>query len=115
MAVFLSETNETFTNFDDKSAKVWQERNLRYMIESDPERMNSIVLPLTDHLYNNGSLFAHIFVYRDGTSPNPKSPQYSETFVYKSHRKKIFILNFNRIESLCAEEARGSQEKFVRR
>lgn len=35
-------------------------------------------VPISDNIRNNGSLYIHAFITRDGESPNPKAPNYSK-------------------------------------
>jgi len=74
LRVFLS-SKPRFTEFNDTDALVWFESRIPYSGSGD-ERTKSIEVPLTPHLYANGSLFAHVFFTKHGASPDPHHSTY---------------------------------------
>jgi len=68
--VYLS-TQPRFTEFNDSQALVWHQTGIPYSTAAE-ERTSTIDIPLTPHLYANGTLFAHMFFTKEGSSPDPK-------------------------------------------
>ncbi|KAJ3217095.1 hypothetical protein HK099_005600 [Clydaea vesicula] len=68
-------------DFKNLNNLIWNEKNLTFG-EYD-EREKFLQIPVTEHLINNGSLFAHIFLCHENCSINFGSSQYDPTkFIY---------------------------------
>jgi hypothetical protein len=66
MFIYVSES-ETFATIDDKNAALkWHQTALRYDWDSLNERSANISIPVTPHLLNNGSMWAHLFFCMKG-------------------------------------------------
>lgn len=75
LAVYTSET-PYFDSFNDESAVIWKESGIRYG-DFDDQRVKDITLEINENIQNNGSLFAHIFLHHQGSSPNPQDISYN--------------------------------------
>ena len=62
-----------FSDFDSTDALVWHETGITYDAGL-AERTKRIEVPLTDHLISNGTLYAHIYVSKEGATLDPKAP-----------------------------------------
>ncbi len=70
-----------FSNFGDRNSLLFTEKNLA-LGKSKVKIDRTVRLPLSPKVQNNGSLFAHIYVTRDGHSPNPRDPEYNSQYAY---------------------------------
>ena len=74
LRVFLGPTRH-FNSFNDTSALVWHAMDFNYI--DDFAALSTVVdVPLSEQLLSNGSMFAHIFVTKQGASPDPKHGSY---------------------------------------
>lgn len=74
--------NEEFTSFDDKKALLWHQDDIKFGSwydgpDSDGLRKMSGKIKASASVMNNGSLYYHIYVVKQGYSPNPLSKYYS--------------------------------------
>lgn len=79
--VYISE-NEHFNEFDDKSL-FWEQDHLVYGDWSSGTNGDGTYsfekeYPITEHIRNNGSLYLHVYVTRDGLSPDPRADNYAK-------------------------------------
>ena len=72
---------EPFNEFDNPDAIFWRETNLIYGDwtsgpEGDGSRAKSISFPTPEILQRNGSIYLHVFLFKQGQSHLPSSPKY---------------------------------------
>lgn len=72
---------DRFNAFNDEAALFWKETDLVYGDwtsgpNGDGSRLKSSTFPVPQVLLNNGSLYLHVFVVKEGQSPNPKDRHY---------------------------------------
>lgn len=107
MYVYISEQPE-FGGFQDPSSLVWKKEGLVYgSWEGGPENdgiyTKSLQVTASDALQNNGSIYLHTFVVKEGKSPDPSEGKgkFSKKWtVYKWHRinkykKKTYLTTAN--------------------
>ncbi|TMW61070.1 hypothetical protein Poli38472_014531 [Pythium oligandrum] len=62
----------------------WHQRDLVYSTEGNTQRedgqwVHELNVTVDEHLLNNGSVYAHVFLTKDGFSPNPQDAEYDRT------------------------------------
>ncbi|KAI9193337.1 cleft lip and palate transmembrane protein 1-domain-containing protein [Polychytrium aggregatum] len=73
--VYISE-DEYFADFTDESKLVWTETNIKFYKDYTDQRIKNIVVPFSENVQNNGSLYAHIYLTLDDASPNPRAKSF---------------------------------------
>ncbi|VDK69041.1 unnamed protein product [Onchocerca ochengi] len=76
--VYLSDSQEKFDEFDEKSALFWKETGITYSDwtsgpDGDGSRTKSATFPTPKSLANNGSLYIHVFIVKKDQSPDRRS------------------------------------------
>ena len=74
LRVFVS-SSPRFTAFNDTEALIWHESSFSYTPDYATVERN-VEVPLTDALLANATLYAHLFVSKSGTSPDPRHSEY---------------------------------------
>lgn len=109
--VWLSEDPDN-VNFQQKSNLLWLQEDLTYGDwKSGPNRdgiyYHHVNVKATPQLMNNGSIYLHTFVTKQGQSPDPNSPNYARNgvFGYQTKRlNKFKKIRVNRNYNLLASE-----------
>ncbi|CAB3368484.1 Hypothetical predicted protein [Cloeon dipterum] len=116
MYVFLSE-NEQFNDFNDPKSLVWHKENLVYGDwyggpDLDGSYSTSLTFPTSQKLRNNGSIFLHVYVTKNGYSPDPKSASYSGKNVAYAHKmlNKFKKQHYIKTHNLLTGETAASAE-----
>jgi hypothetical protein len=123
LRVFLSPTRH-FSAFNDSGALVWHDTDFTYA-DDFTARSTTVQVPLTEQLLSNGSLFAHVFVSKQGASPDPKHGSYerwsstgttAELVVYDKPLEPIGLYNLLTGEPAPweTELRRGAEEAKAR-
>lgn len=69
----------------DASLLSWSERALRYGNWTDRRHLDATI-PVTPGMLLNGTLYGHLFLFREGASPDPKHADYRSAHVaYSRH------------------------------
>lgn len=89
--IYLSE-KEHFTDFSEDSL-FWMKDNLIYGDWKSGDNEDGTytfenVYPITETLRKNGSLFLHVYLTKQGESPNPKDENYDKKHQF-SYTKKL--------------------------
>lgn len=90
LSIYISESSN-FTKFDDASALIWQVKGIVYnqtetsfysmfFPQDSLIRTKTITIPITQHLLQNGSLFAHIYFTPPQFSHNPNAKNFDRSF-----------------------------------
>uniref|UniRef100_A0A0N5AJI3 Cleft lip and palate transmembrane protein 1-like protein n=1 Tax=Syphacia muris TaxID=451379 RepID=A0A0N5AJI3_9BILA len=115
---YLSDSMDKFTSFDDEKALFWKETNLIYGDwESGPNgdgsRSKSATFPTPQVLLNNGSLYLHVFVVKDGQSPNPRDRNYVKREVIYTVRQlnKFKKRHYKKTQNLLTGKTKQSAEE----
>ncbi|KAJ3090478.1 hypothetical protein HK102_003622 [Quaeritorhiza haematococci] len=76
--VYLSE-DPVLSDFkrNGDASLVWTEKGMNFG-DFEVERKKDIVVPVSENVQNNGSLWAHVYLTEKGYSPDPYSPHFSE-------------------------------------
>lgn len=84
LQIFLSE-DEFYDPWDpNRSTKPWKVMDERMLFGNDSEfRKVETVVPLSDAVQTNGSLWAHVYYFRHPASPNPRSPSFDKKAVVR--------------------------------
>jgi len=122
MYVYISEQPE-FGGFKDVNSLIWKQEGLEYgNWEAGPNGdgtfTKSLQVTASEALQNNGSIYLHTFVVREGKSPDPSEGKgkFSKKWtVYKWHRlnkykKKIYQTKANLLTGQT-EQSEEDQEK----
>ncbi len=78
LRVFLSPSRAAFTAFNDTDALLWHDSSLTYT-EDASTLEKTVHVPLTKRLLSNGTMFAHMFITKAGSSPDPKRASYDRS------------------------------------
>jgi hypothetical protein len=91
--VFQSENEEmTSSEFSNKDALLWHERNLYFDWRPENERTKDVVVHTSPAMINNATLWAHIYMVKGDHSPDPSSPHYKRSAViYKRQRLNTYL------------------------
>lgn len=98
MYVYVSEQEE-FGEFDVPESLVWKKEGLSYGNWEQGPNMDSIFelstqIPLSERVQNNGSVYIHTFIVREGKSPDPSAGKgvFSRKWTtYKTQRLNKFM------------------------
>lgn len=94
LRVYLTESEE-FSEYNDASKLVWEEVSMGYGREEalQSTRTKNITLrPSVRVLRNETNLWAHIFLSKMGTSPDPSAPQHAPLCVASVHHPLVRIV-----------------------
>jgi hypothetical protein len=115
LRVYVTE-QETFRDFGDREALVWQEHHLTYSRQDDSARaLNLTLSPSARVQRNESALWAHIYVSRAGTSPDPAAPEHDPLGTASAHHPLVKILKRKRpkatrnLLSLSGEQTAGQE------
>jgi len=120
--VYLSEQQE-FGEFDVPGSLVWKKEGLRYGNWEQGSNADSIFefstqLPLSERVQNNGSIYMHTFVVREGKSPDPSAGKglFSKKWTsYKTQRLNKFMKRkYKKTSNLLTGETEQSEEDQVK-
>ena len=67
-----------------KDSLVWHQRDLKYNWDASNERTLNMSIPVTPHMLNNGSVYAHIFLTHKNVPHDPDAPRYKPQAVVHS-------------------------------
>ncbi|XP_034949729.1 cleft lip and palate transmembrane protein 1 homolog [Chelonus insularis] len=116
--VFLSEA-ERFNHFDDPKALIWQENGLIYGDwitgpNNDGTRYFAHKFEPSNQLKNNGSIYLHIYVTKNGKSINPKDKDYSSDYVSYASKmlNKFKKVRYEKRVNLLTGETTASEEEI---
>lgn len=116
--VYFSESMDRFTSFDDESALFWKETGLIYGDwtsgpSGDGSRSKSVTFSTPQVLLNNGSYFIHVFIVKEGQSPNPKDRHYVKREVIYSVRQlnKFKKKYYKKTQNLLTGKTEQSEEE----
>ena len=117
--VFVSE-NEYHPNFSDINQLIWSQKNIMYgdwyggpNLDSTYEFKTNI--EISERVQNNGSIYLHIFLVRNGYLPYPKKGYlFSERFtVHKSKRLNVYKRKkFKKTHNLLTRESNLDKQKI---
>ncbi|VDN57738.1 unnamed protein product [Dracunculus medinensis] len=116
--VYLSDSIERFNSFDDPSALFWKETGIIYGDwtsgkSGDGSRTKSVTIPTPAPLINNQSLFIHVFVVKEGHSPNPEDRNYfGREVIYNSKRLNRYKKRYyKKTQNLLTGKTEQSEEE----
>ncbi len=76
---------------DKKAALIWSQQALRYDWSDSNERQANVSVPVTPHMLNNGSVWAHCFFTMAGYSHDPDAKRYTPAAViYKLEPLNVY-------------------------
>jgi hypothetical protein len=76
---------------DKKAALVWSQQSLRYDWSDSNERQANVSIPVTPHMLNNGSVWAHCFFTMAGFPHDPDAKRYTPAAViYKLEPLNVY-------------------------
>ncbi|XP_073826022.1 putative lipid scramblase CLPTM1 [Musca autumnalis] len=118
--VWLSEDPDR-VNFQQKSNLLWLQEDLVYGDwRSGPNRdglyYHHATVKATPSLMNNGSIYLHTYVTKQGESPDPNSPNYARNgvFGYQSRRlNKFKKIRVNRNYNLLSSEKEKLEQELA--
>ncbi|KAI9144179.1 cleft lip and palate transmembrane protein 1-domain-containing protein [Paraphysoderma sedebokerense] len=81
----------SFTKFNDPSTLIWTEKSMIYGdLETFREKRLDLAVP--ESAKRNGSIWAHIYVTKNGRSPNPVDSSYSfQATIYKKYQLNKYL------------------------
>ena len=89
LQVYLAEEEE-FNDFDSLDSLIWEKRNIIYGDWKTEEKF--LTINPSENVKNNGTLFLHIYLFKEDCTPNPKEKLCEETsMIYR--RKCLITLN----------------------
>lgn len=121
LSVYLSES-ENFKRFDDPRSLIWFEEGLIYGDwYSGPNRDGSRVLEHTfvpsERLKQNGSIYLHIYITKNGKSPNPKAGKGVYAGDYMSYSRKMLNkfkkIRYQKRHNLLTGKSTASKEELA--
>jgi len=121
--VYLSEQENDFAEFDDSAALVWKHEGLKFGVWSQGEHQDSTYtfdtqVPISERVQNNGSLYIHTFVVREGKSPDPAAGKgmFSKKWTaYKTQRLNKFMKRkYKKTANLLTGATEQSEEDQVK-
>ncbi|CAK4626531.1 hypothetical protein LEN26_007178 [Aphanomyces euteiches] len=74
LLVYVNEDKEF--DFEHATAPVWSEKNLKYDFVDESEKKLSLNISVTDHVANNGTLYAHVFMTESSHSHDPRDSNF---------------------------------------
>ena len=89
--IYVTEFDDFGSIPDKQRALVWQQHSLRYDWSPENERTANLTLPVTPHMLNNGSMYAHIFFSMAGAPHDPDAAQYKPTAVIYKLQQLIYL------------------------
>jgi len=119
MYVYLSE-QEDFNDFNMPDSLVWKRLGLKFGDWTDGENSDSIFefssqISASESLQNNGSIFLHYFVVREGKSPDPDTGKgmFSKKWTaYKKQRLNKFLKRkYKKTSNLITGETELTEEQ----
>ncbi|KOX68196.1 Cleft lip and palate transmembrane protein 1 like protein [Melipona quadrifasciata] len=120
MHVYLSES-ENFRQFDDPRTLVWLEQGLIYGDWysgpfKDGSKIKNYKFVPSDQLKNNGSIYLHVYVTKNGKSPNPKAGKNNYAGDYMSYSRKMLNkfkkVRYQKKHNLLTGETTASKEEI---
>ncbi|VDD85786.1 unnamed protein product [Enterobius vermicularis] len=116
--VYFSDSMDRFNAFNDEAALFWKETDLVYGDwtsgpNGDGSRLKSSTFPVPQVLLNNGSLYLHVFVVKEGQSPNPKDRHYVKREVVYNVRQlnKFKKKYYKKTQNLLTGKTKQSEEE----
>jgi hypothetical protein len=79
---FYLDSEKVFKDFDDKSKLVVEEKGIRYGDFKD-DYLHEFDIPCTSKLKNNGSLYGHFYLTKDGIAPGNDRPDESSMIYHQ--------------------------------
>lgn len=122
MFCYLSE-NEKFTDFSNEDSLIWTKRNLVYGDwysgdNSDGSYTFNTKIKASKSLQNNGSIYLHVYVTKNGMSPDPNSGKAVNAGQYYSYAKKALNkfkkLKYLKTHNLLTGETEKSPEVILK-
>ncbi|XP_076056707.1 putative lipid scramblase CLPTM1 isoform X2 [Oratosquilla oratoria] len=118
---YISES-EHFMNFKDPGALVWFQEDLVYGDwTSGPEEDgiwdHSVTIPTSERLRNNGSIYLHIYIVKQGYSPDPTSDHsYQKKYtIYQSRiLNKYKRRRYRKTSNLITGETKLTEEEILK-
>merc|ERR1719312_896079 len=119
MYVYLSEQDD-FNDFNMPDSLIWKKLGLKFGDWTDGENSDSIFefssqISASESLQNNGSLFLHYFVVREGKSPDPATGKgmFSKKWTaYKKQRLNKFMKRkYKKTSNLLTGETELTEEQ----
>ena len=115
---YFSDSADKFDSFDDERALFWKEGGLIYGDwtsgpNGDGSRMKSTTFPVPEVLLKNGSFYLHVFIVREGQSPNPKDRHYVKREVIYNVRQlnKFKKKHYKKTQNLLTGKTGQSEEE----
>lgn len=110
--VYVGE-NEFNPNFSDINELIWSQKNIIYGDWYGGPNQNSVYdfktnIPISERVQNNGSIYIHVYLVRNGFLPYPKKGgMYSERFtVHRSKRLNMYKKRtFKKTHNLLTKES----------
>ncbi|KAL7270166.1 hypothetical protein RUND412_007135 [Rhizina undulata] len=82
VSVYLSESPVLPPLLTIQEQRVFNERGIE-LGDWDEKRSVSLEIPISDHVKNNGSIFAHIYLATSGATMDPRNPEYDARRAYR--------------------------------
>lgn len=117
--VYLSES-ENFKDFDSPEPLVWLEQGLIYGDwysgpNKDGSKLINYKFTPSNRLKNNGSIYLHVYVTKNGKSPNPKAGKnYAGEYISYSRKmlNKFKKIRYQKRHNLLTGETTASKEEI---
>lgn len=114
--MYLSPKPERFRDFANTHSLIWQQTNLVYGDwnsgeNADGSRTKMISFPTPEYLQNNGSIYLHVFMVKNGMSPVPNDQHYSgrETIYGSFQLNKYKKKHYRKTQNLLTGETKLSE------
>eukprot|EP01087_Luapelamoeba_hula_P006997 TRINITY_DN1707_c2_g1_i1.p1 TRINITY_DN1707_c2_g1~~TRINITY_DN1707_c2_g1_i1.p1 ORF type:complete len:657 (-),score=136.11 TRINITY_DN1707_c2_g1_i1:83-2053(-) len=124
LRVFMDEEAD-FKDFNNTEKVLWAEDDIFFDWRDGGDRSKEVNITPSANVMNNGTLYAHVYFYKHGYSPDPNSPLYKRSAVITRSRllneylKKPKLKGRKNLisgeledspEALAEQEARGKEE-----